>query len=44
MKTVKFFDWAFTNGDAKAKELVYIPLPKLLKDKVRAYWKANGIY
>jgi phosphate transport system substrate-binding protein len=44
MKTVKFFDWAFMHGDAKAKELVYIPLPKSLKDKIRAYWKANGIY
>jgi phosphate transport system substrate-binding protein len=44
MKTVKFYDWAFNNGDAKAKELVYIPLPKALKDKIRAYWKANGIY
>jgi phosphate transport system substrate-binding protein len=43
MKTVKFFDWTFANGDAKAKELVYIPLPKTLKDKVRAYWKANGL-
>ena len=30
--------------DAKAKELVYIPLPKSLKDKVKAYWKANGLY
>jgi phosphate transport system substrate-binding protein len=44
MKTVKFYDWAFKNGDAKAKELVYIPLPTSLKDKIRAYWKANGIY
>ena len=44
MKTVKFYDWAFNNGDAKAKELVYIPLPKTLKDKIRAYWKANGLY
>ncbi len=44
MKTVKFFDWAFNNGDAKAKELIYIPLPGSLKDKIRAYWKANGIY
>lgn len=44
MRTVKFFDWAFKNGDAKAKELIYIPLPKSLKDKIRAYWKANGIY
>lgn len=43
VKTVKFFDWAFKNGDAKAKELVYVPLPKSLKDKVRGYWKANGI-
>jgi phosphate transport system substrate-binding protein len=44
MKTVKFFDWAFKNGDAKAKELIYIPLPDSLKAKVREYWKANGIY
>jgi len=42
-KVVKFFDWAFNNGDKKAKELVYVPLPKTLKDKIRAYWKANGI-
>ena len=40
---VKFFDWAFKNGDAKAKELVYVPLPKGLKDKVKSYWKANGL-
>lgn len=40
---VKFFDWAFQNGDNKAKELVYVPLPKSLKDKVRAYWKTNGV-
>lgn len=43
VKVVKFFDWAFKNGDAKAKELVYVPLPKSLKAKVQAYWKANGI-
>jgi len=41
---VKFFDWAFKNGDAKAKELVYVPLPASLKDKIRAYWQAKGIY
>jgi phosphate transport system substrate-binding protein len=40
---VKFFDWAFKNGDKKAKELVYVPLPKSLKDKIRGYWKANGL-
>ena len=40
---VQFFDWAFKNGDNKAKELVYVPLPKSLKDKIKAYWKANGL-
>ena len=43
MKVVKFFDWAFKNGDNKAKDLVYVPLPKSLKEKVRAYWKTNGL-
>jgi phosphate transport system substrate-binding protein len=42
-KVVKFFEWAFKNGDSKAKELVYIPLPKSLKEKVNNYWKANGL-
>jgi phosphate transport system substrate-binding protein len=40
---IKFFDWAFKNGDNKAKELIYVPLPKGLKDKIRSYWKANGL-
>ncbi len=43
IKVVKFFDWAIKNGDAKAKELIYVPLPKPLKDKIQAYWKSNGI-
>ena len=42
-KVVKFYDWSFKSGDNKAKELVYVPLPKSLKDKVRAYWKTNGL-
>lgn len=37
-KIVKFFDYAFTNGDASAKKLGYIPLPKETKDMIRAYW------
>lgn len=36
---IKFFDWAFTNGDETAKKLDYVPLPKSVKDKIRAYWK-----
>jgi phosphate transport system substrate-binding protein len=42
-KVTAFYDWAFKNGDKKAKELVYVPLPASLKNKIRAYWKANGI-
>ncbi len=42
-KVVKFYDWAFKNGDSKAKELVYVPLPKSLKTKVEGYWKSNGL-
>lgn len=42
-KVVKFFDWAFRNGDNKARELVYVPLPKSLKEKIKTYWKANGL-
>jgi phosphate transport system substrate-binding protein len=44
MKVVKFYDWAFKNGAGKAKELIYVPLPKSLQDKIRGYWKSNGIY
>ncbi|MBF0505409.1 MAG: phosphate ABC transporter substrate-binding protein PstS [Nitrospirae bacterium] len=43
IKTVKFYEWAFKNGDAKAKELLYVALPKALKDKIRAYWKQHGL-
>lgn len=36
---LKFFDWAFTNGDKLALELEYVPLPEPVKAKVRASWK-----
>jgi len=42
-RVVQFFDWAFKNGDAKAKELTYVPLPKALKDKVWMYWKEKSL-
>jgi len=43
-KVTKFFDWAFSpEGDEIAKSLIYAPLPKEVKDKVRAYWKEHGI-
>jgi len=40
---VKFFDWAFTNGDAEAKKLQYVPLPAAVKASVRQAWsKVQG--
>lgn len=41
--TVKFYDWAFKNGDKTAERLVYVPLPDSLKEKIREYWKLNNI-
>lgn len=37
----KFFDWAFKHGDATAKKLDYVPLPKSVKDQIIAYWKMH---
>lgn len=38
---MKFFDWAYKNGDAAATQLEYIPLPDAVKTQVRAAWKAE---
>jgi len=35
---LKFFDWAYANGDAMAAELEYVPLPDTLKTLVRKLW------
>ncbi len=42
-QAIKFYDWAFTNGDEMATQLTYVPLPQNLKDDIRQYWKANGL-
>lgn len=36
---LKFFDWAYTSGDAMAAELEYVPLPASVKDRVRRQWE-----
>ncbi len=38
---MKFFDWAYQNGDAAAAGLDYVPLPQTVKDAVRTAWHAN---
>ncbi|KPF52666.1 phosphate ABC transporter substrate-binding protein [beta proteobacterium AAP51] len=36
--SLRFFEWAFNNGDAMATELEYVPLPAAVKDLVRREW------
>jgi phosphate transport system substrate-binding protein len=38
---MKFFDWAYKNGDAAATSLDYIPLPATVKAAVRTAWHAS---
>jgi phosphate transport system substrate-binding protein len=38
---LKFFDWAYTSGDAMATELDYVPMPDSVKQLVRKQWAAN---
>ena len=38
---LKFFDWAYANGDKMADELDYVPLPASVKDLVRKQWAAQ---
>jgi phosphate transport system substrate-binding protein len=39
--TLKFFDWAYANGDKMADDLDYVPLPAAVKDLVRKQWADN---
>ncbi|MBN9441763.1 phosphate ABC transporter substrate-binding protein PstS [Bosea sp. (in: a-proteobacteria)] len=36
---LKFFDWAYKNGDKLASDLDYVPLPSNVKDEIRTAWK-----
>lgn len=35
---LKFFDWAYKNGDQMAAELDYVPLPESVKNLIRKQW------
>jgi phosphate transport system substrate-binding protein len=39
--TLKFFDWAYANGDKMADDLDYVPLPAVVKNLVRKQWADN---
>jgi phosphate transport system substrate-binding protein len=38
---VKFFDWAFRNGDKMAADLDYIPMPANVVDMIRKTWSSD---
>jgi phosphate transport system substrate-binding protein len=38
MDVLKFFDWAYANGDKMAAELEYVPLPDSVKSLVHKQW------
>ncbi|QER41284.1 phosphate ABC transporter substrate-binding protein PstS [Thermodesulfobacterium sp. TA1] len=42
-EVVKFFEWAFKQGDEIAKKLTYVPLPEEVKTKIYKYWEENGV-
>ena len=38
---LRFFDWAYSNGDKMADELEYVPLPASVKELVKKAWSAS---
>ena len=39
--SMKFFDWAYANGDKMAVELEYVPLPDAVKAQVHKVWASE---
>jgi phosphate transport system substrate-binding protein len=37
-EALKFFDWAYKNGDKLALELEYVPMPDAVKESIRKSW------
>ncbi|MDE1183729.1 phosphate ABC transporter substrate-binding protein PstS [Paraburkholderia sp.] len=40
-ETLKFFDWAFKNGNQAANDLDYISLPQSVVSEIRTQWKSK---
>jgi phosphate transport system substrate-binding protein len=38
---LKFFDWAYKNGDKTADDLDYVPMPASVKEQVRKLWASE---
>ena len=39
--TLKFFDWAYKNGDKTAEDLDYVPMPAGVKSQIHKLWAAE---
>jgi phosphate transport system substrate-binding protein len=35
---LKFFEWAYKNGDKTAEELDYVPMPAVVKAQIEKAW------
>jgi phosphate transport system substrate-binding protein len=40
-EVLKFFDWAYTNGNKLAADLDYVPLPESVQKMIRDSWKVQ---
>lgn len=40
-EVLKFFDWAYANGDKLAEELDYVPMPEKVVAQIKQSWKTN---
>ena len=40
-EVLKFFEWAFKNGDKMADELDYVPMPDAVVKLIQANWKSQ---
>lgn len=38
-EALKFFKWAYANGEASAKELHYVPIPSKVSKQIETQWK-----
>jgi phosphate transport system substrate-binding protein len=41
IEALKFFDWAYKNGDQMASDLDYVPMPDSVVKLIEQYWKDN---
>ena len=43
VEVLKFFNWAYQNGNKMASDLDYVPMPDKVKSKIVAEWKKMGL-